>query len=333
MTLTQLRALIAVADCELNITVAAERMNGTQPGLSKQIKQLEDELGFLVFTRGARSLDGITPAGAKVIEHARLLLVQANNIKALADNLRQRADGELRIATTHTQARFALPLALSAFNRSFPGIAVHLSPGSDTESLGRLDRDEVDFAIISTPGSDAPSGYIALPIYRWDRIILVPRQHALAALGRNPTLADLAIHPLVSYESSMDPQSSLRQAFQRQGLALNMAMTARDADLIKTYVRAGFGVGILAEMAYGREDADLLRINADDLLPQCTTWLLVRKDRLLREYTGSLIQGLIPALHHTDLKRLMRSEQPVLNGVAPHWRENLDPGSKGEFEI
>jgi LysR family transcriptional regulator, cys regulon transcriptional activator len=333
MTLTQLRALIAIADCDLNITVAAERLNGTQPGLSKQIKQLEDELGFLVFTRGARSLDGITPAGAKVIDHARLLLVQANNIKALADNLRQRTDGELRIATTHTQARFALPLALASFNRRFPGIAVHLFPGSDAESLAKLDRDEVDFAIISTAGSEAPGGYIALPIYRWDRIIVVPQRHALAMLAGKPSLSDLSKQPLVSYESSMDPASSLRQAFSREGLAVNMAMTARDADLIKTYVRAGFGVGILAEMAYGREDADLLRIDADGLLPQCTTWLLVRKDRVLRDYTGMLIQRLIPALHSTDLKRLMRCEQPVLNGAAPHWRENIEPGSKGEFEI
>jgi LysR family transcriptional regulator, cys regulon transcriptional activator len=332
MTLTQLRYLVAIADSKLNITLAADRVNGTQPGLSKQIKLLEDELGFSLFTRGARSLDSITPAGEQVIEHARLLLAQAKNIKALAANLRKDHDGELRIATTHTQARYALPMALTAFNKQFPDIAVHITPGSDSESLNQLDRDEADIAVISTAGRQPPQGYIALPLYRWDRIILVGRDHPMAASGSPPGLADLADYPLVSYESSKSPESSLRQAFSVKGLAVNIAMTARDADLIKTYVRAGFGVGILAEMAYGHDDGDLMRINADDLLPQCTTWLLLRKDRLLRNFTLSLIQRLIPGLHADDMQRLMLQEISIPFDT-PHWREHHAPGSLGAFEI
>ena len=332
MTLTQLRYLIAIADSNLSITLASERVNGTQPGLSKQIKQLEDELGFLIFTRGARSLEGITPAGAKVIEHARLLLAQANNIRALAANLRKVHDGELRIATTHTQARYALPMALSAFNQQFPNIAVHLSPGNDSESLAKLEKDEAEIAVISTAGQLAPQGFIALPLYRWDRIILVNKNHPLAKMVEPLSLQDLAQYPLVSYESSMDPESSLRQSFSKQGLPINMAMTARDADLIKTYVRAGFGVGILAEMAFGKDDHDLVRLNADHLLPQCTSWMLLRKDRLLRNYTVSLIQRLIPSLHSIDLQRVLNNTQAVTFNT-PHWRENLNPGSLGEFEI
>lgn len=332
MTLTQLRYLVAIADSNLSVTVAAERVNGTQPGLSKQIKQLEDELGFLIFTRGARSLENITPAGENVIEYARLLLAQANNIRALAANLQKNHDGELRIATTHTQARYALPLALSAFNQQFPNIAVHLSPGSDAESLMQLDRDQADIAIISTANPQAPHGYTALPIYRWDRIILVPKNHELAQNKQALKLDSLAKFPLVSYESSKDPESSLRRAFSKQGLAINLAMTARDADLIKTYVRAGFGVGILAEMAYGATDSDLVRIDANTLLPQCTTWLLLRKDRLQRNYTLDLIHRLIPSLHSIDLQRLLRHNQAITFNT-PHWSNTIQPGTMGEFEI
>jgi DNA-binding transcriptional LysR family regulator len=307
-------------------------VNGTQPGLSKQIKLLEDELGFSLFTRGARSLDSITPAGEQVVGHARLLLAQAKNIKALAANLRKDHDGELRIATTHTQARYALPMALTAFNKQFPNIAVHITPGSDSESLNQLDLDEADIAVISTADRLPPDNYIALPLYRWDRIILVSRDHPLASSGPAPDLASLSNYPLVSYESSKSPDSSLRQAFSNKGLAVNMAMTARDADLIKTYVRAGFGVGILAEMAYGQDDGDLVRINADELLPQCTTWLLLRKDRLLRDFTLSFIQRLIPGLHSNDIQRLMLQEISV-DFATPHWRENYAPGTLGAFEI
>lgn len=332
MTLTQLRYLVAIADSGLNITMAAERVNGTQPGLSKQIKQLEDELGFSLFIRGARSLESMTQAGEMVVEHARLLLMQAKNIKALAANLRKDDDGELRIATTHTQARYALPMALTAFNKQFPDIAVHLTPGSDIESLSRLDRDEADIAVISTAGRQPPPGYIALPLYRWDRIILTSRSHPLAQSLTPIGLEDLSPYPLVSYESSKSPESSLRQAFDAKNLAVNMAMTARDSDLIKTYVRAGFGVGIVAEMAYGRDDGDLMRIDADELLPQCTTWLLLRKDRLLRNFTLSLVQRLIPGLHADDMQRLLRQEIPVTID-APHWRGHDSPGSLGPFEI
>jgi DNA-binding transcriptional LysR family regulator len=209
---------------------------------------------------------------------------------------------------------------------------VHLTPGSDVESLGRLDRDEVDIAVISTADRLPPPGYIALPLYRWDRIILISRSHPLARSRTPISLEDLSPFPLVSYESSKSMESSLRRTFEANNLAVNMAMTARDSDLIKTYVRAGFGVGIVAEMAYGRDYGDLTRIDADQLFPQCTTWLLLRKDRLLRNFTLSLIQRLIPGLHDEDVQRLLRQEISV-TFVAPHWRGHDAPGSPGPSEI
>lgn len=319
MTLTQLRYLVAIADSGLNITLAAAKVHATQPGLSKQLKQLEDELGFHLFHRGPRSLEAITPAGITVIEHARNLLAEAANIRAIAANLRRDTHGDLHIATTHTQARYVLPTALAALNREFPHVAVHLTPCGDGESLTRLARGDAELAIISSTGPP-PAADLALPMYRWDRVLLMPRQHALAALGRAPTLAELAAWPLVSYESSREPESSLRHVFAAVGLEPTLAMTARDTELIKTYVRAGFGVGILAEMAITSIDADLLAIPADALLPQCTAWLLLRRDRVLRDYTQALITRLVPQLHARDLRRAL-ADGETLQLQAPHWRE------------
>jgi LysR family cys regulon transcriptional activator len=323
MTLTQLRYLVAIADSGLNITVAAAKVHATQPGLSKQLKQLEDELGFQLFNRRARSLEAITPAGITVIDHARRLLAEAANIRALAANLRRDTQGDLHLATTHTQARYALPTALAALNQQFPHVAVHLTPCGDDESLARLARGDAELAIISSTGS-APAAGLALPMYRWDRVVLVPRQHALSTLGRTLTLADLATWPLVSYESSREPDSSLRRAFAAAGLEPTIAVTARDAELIKTYVRAGFGVGVLAEMAITPEDADLLAIPADDLLPQCTTWLLLHRDRVLRDYTQALITRLVPGLHARELRRAQENGE-ALQLHPPHWREMPHP--------
>jgi len=319
MTLTQLRYLVAIADSGLNITVAAAKVHATQPGLSKQLKQLEDELGFHLFTRGARSLEAITPAGEAVIEHARRMLAEASNIRAIAANLRRDAQGDLQIATTHTQARYVLPTALAALNRQFPQVAVHLTPSGDAESLARLASGDAEIAIISSTGTPPVAG-LALPMYRWDRVVLVPRQHALATLGRALALADLAAFPLVSYESSREPDSSLRRAFATARLEPSIAMTARDAELIKTYVRSGFGVGILAEMAITPEDSDLIAIPADDLLPRCTTWLLLRRDRVLRDYTQALVTELVAGLHPRDLRRALEDGES-LQLQTPHLRD------------
>ncbi|MHC9083985.1 LysR substrate-binding domain-containing protein [Luteimonas sp. RIT-PG2_3] len=323
MTLTQLRFFTTIVDAGLNITVAAKKVHATQSGLSKQIKRLEDELGFLLFTRRARSLTALTPEGEQVLEHARALLDHASNIRALGANLRSDSQGELHIATTHTQARHVLPSALSRLNKRFPSVAVHLAPGGDSESLARLKAGQTDIAIVSS-GGGTPEADIALPLYHWDRVILVPVQHRLARLGRAITLEDLFHYPLVSYESTRSPDSSLRRAFQAAGLAPNIAMTARDADLIKTYVRSGLGVGILAEMALNDDEPDLVAIPADTLFPVCTTWLLLRRDRVLRDHTRALIASLLPQLSRHDLSEALATGTPPADTSVPHWRDFRD---------
>jgi len=173
MTLVQLRYLVAIADAGLNITLAAERVHATQPGLSKQLKQLEDELGFKLFVRKGKSLDTVTHAGRQVLERARAMLAEAAHIRSIAANLRNAAQGELRIATTHTQARFALPAAIAALNLAYPQVSVHLQPGQDADVLAQLDAGRVDMAVISTAGAPPPIG-IALPAYRWHRVAARP---------------------------------------------------------------------------------------------------------------------------------------------------------------
>lgn len=321
MTLAQLRYLIAIADSGLNITLAAERVHATQPGLSKQLKQLEEELGFSLFTRRGKSLDAITAAGAQVIERARIIQSEAANIRALAANLRNEKHGALRIATTHTQARYALPRAIAALRDGYPDVGVHLQPGGDAEILELLERGQTDLAVVSTVGAPPPAG-LALPVYRWERVAVVPTGHALAKLGRAPTLADLAAHPLVSYESSLKPDSSLRRAFEQAGLPLHLAFTARDADLIRTYVAAGLGVGVLAEMALDPADRDVVGIDIDGLLPACTTWIVLRRDRVLREYALEFIARFAPQLDRRDVRRAFDHGVGVDEWPAPpRWRE------------
>ncbi len=307
MTLTQFRYLVAIADSGLNITLAAQRAHATQPGVSKQLKQLEDELGFRLFTRKGRSLAEVTPAGAEVIARARVILEQAANIRSLAANLRADDAGELHVATTHTQARYLLPPVLSALKQRYPGISVHIAPGGDGETLARLARGEADVSIVSTAGGPPEIG-LALPLYRWRRKVLVPRGHPLAQLRRAVTLADLATLPLVSYESSQSPDSSLRLAFEAQGLSPQIACTARDADLIRTYVRAGMGIGVLAEMAVDDADPEFVALAAENLLPVCTTWLLLRNDRVQRDYVIALVRQLVPGLDARDLRRALAGE-------------------------
>lgn len=321
MTLTQLRYLLAIADSGLNITLAAERVHATQPGLSKQLKQLEDELGFLLFSRKGRSLDAVTPGGQHVLAHARRLLAEADNIRSYASNHRGDAHGRLVLATTHTQARFVLPLAITQVKRAYPQISVHLQPTADGEVLGVLASGEADLALISTAGQP-PAGGIAVPLFRWRRVVLVPAGHELAVAGTAPTLAQLVKHPLVSYESSARPESSLRRAFATAGLSPHLAMTARDADLIKTYVRAGLGVGLLAEMALNaREDSDLRVLPAPDTIPECIAWAVLPRERVLRDYVTELLHALAPQLDRQDLRRVLAGNMEADWSSPPTWAE------------
>lgn len=326
MTLTQLRYLVAIADAGLNITQAAELVHATQPGLSKQLKQLEDELGFQLFLRKGRSLAAITAPGVEVIARARKVLLEAGNIRALAANLRGEVQGELTIGTTHTQARYVLPPAIGPLRRQFPEVSIHIVPTGEGDALAELGRG-ADLALVSTSGSPPTDG-IAVPLYAWQRVVVAPRDHPLARLDRAPTLKELAHAPIVSYESSLRPESSLRTAFAAVGMEPRIAFTARDADLIKTYVRAGLGIGILAEMALSPElDVDLAVLPVGEHFAPCMAWGVLPRERVPRNYTLSLLKLIAPQLDVRDLRRAHEGTLEEPWPAAPRWAERQNPVS------
>lgn len=320
MTLTQLRDFVAIVDAGLNITLAAERVHATQPGLSKQLKQLEQRLGFRLFMRKGRSLEALTEDGEQILVHARRVLAEVTNIRTHAANQRADSSGRLVIATTHTQARYVLPAAVKAVKSRYPNVSVHLEPTADEQLIGQLREGKADLAIISTSGAEPEDG-IAIPLFRWHRQVLVPMAHPAAESGV-PDLQVLARWPLLTYESANFPESSLRRTFEAAGLEPQLAMTARDADLIKTYVRAGLGMGVVAEMAVSAiNDADLRVWPAPTELPECVTWAVVPRGGVLRDYTRALLLALAPQLDRHDLRRVIDGVQSPDWPATPTWAE------------
>ena len=282
MTLKQLKYLVGIVDSGLNITSAAERHHTSQPGISKQLKLLEAELGMQLFTRKGKSLAAITPPGLEVIERARKILREVDNISSLASNLTAEQAGTLSIATTHTQARYVLPDVIKTFRERYPKVDLELHQGTSEQIAELVASQQVDFAI-ATGSQDMFSELTLLPIYHWHRIVLVPKSHPLARARRPLDLHTLAAYPLVTYVFSVSGASSFKRAFSDQQLDPRVVFTARDADVIKTYVRMGMGVGVLASMAYECKDLeDLKAIDAKALFPQLTPWIGFRRDRVLR---------------------------------------------------
>lgn len=295
MKLHQLRYLAAVAQNGLNITAAAQKLHTSQPGVSKQIKLLEDELGFQIFARDGRTLTQITPAGQQVIDRALRILREVQSIRSLSEEWRDEERGALSIGTTHTQARYVLPAVLKTFRDRYPHIRLHLHQGTAEQIAEMATLDRIDFAI-NTGSQHLFPDMVLLPCYQWYRRVIVPLGHPLAN-EEKLTLKLLAEHPIVTYVFGFSGPSSLQDIFARAGLTPDVALTARDADVIKTYVRLGLGVGIVASMAVEREqDRDLVAIDASHLFPVHTTWVGFRRGVLLRKYMYEFLQLFAPHL-------------------------------------
>jgi len=303
MKLQQLKYLIAIVDNGLNITAAAEKLYTSQPGVSKQLKLLEEELGLQLFIRKGKSLGSVTAAGQHVLARARVIMQEVDNIRSLASDYYREEEGSLSIATTHTQARYVLPDVIREFRNRYPKVSLNLHQGTSEQIADMMTANEIDFAI-ATGAQDLFSDLLLLPSYRWDRKIVVPKNHVLAALNRKLTLEDLAEHPLVTYVFSFGGQSSLKRAFAERGLEPDVVFTARDADVIKTYVRMGLGVGIVASMAEDCDDKkDLTAIDAEGLFPRSTTWIGFRKDIVLRRFMLDFVQLFAPHISTDQLEQ------------------------------
>lgn len=307
MKLQQLRYLIAIVDNGLNITVAAEALYTSQPGVSKQIRLLEDELSLQLFVRKGKSLSALTEAGQKVVKRARVILAETENIKSLSSELAGEQQGELVIATTPTQSRYVLPDMLEKFQRQYPGISLRLHQGTSEQIAEQVLNREADFAIASGQ-SELFDDLVTLPIYSWERIILVQKDHPLAIL-KNPGLVDIVKYPIISYTYSFNEESSLGQVFGNAGVEPNVVFTAQDPDVIKTYVRKGMGIGILACMAYDVErDDDLVAISASELFPSLVTWVGFRRDRFLSDYMYGFLERVVPGASRSSIEQAVHGK-------------------------
>ncbi len=315
MKLQQLRFLAAVVQSELNITAAAAKLCATQPAVSKQLKLLEDELGFNIFVRTGRTLTSITQPGERIIAHALKILRETHNIKSVSEEFRHAGRGSLSIGTTHTQARYALPPVIKQFRAKYPHVQFHLHQGTSEQIAEMAKTERIEFAI-ATGSRELFGRHTLLPWYQWHRRVIVPRDHPLATV-RKPALRQLAEFPIVTYVFSFTGPSSLHETFARAGLHADVALTARDADVIKTYVRLGLGVGIVASVALdGDDDADLVSLDASHLFPIHTTWIGFTRGTLLRTYMYDFMQLLAPHLTRRLVDRAAASEtQREIDGL------------------
>ncbi len=297
MHLRQLRYIQAVANNGLNVSAAAESLFTSQPGVSKQIRLLEEELGVQIFERNGKQLSRITAAGEAILRLADQTLSDVDQIKRAAQEFRDPDSGSLTIATTHTQARYALPKVVGRFIRHYPKVALHMHQGTPMQIAEMASSGEVDFCI-ATEAMEHFENLVMLPCYKWNRSIIAPCDHPLRE-EKELTLEAIAEYPIVTYVFGFTGRSRLDHAFQKKGLTPRVVFTATDTDVIKTYVRLGLGVGIVARMAYDPDiDTDLCSLDAGHLFEPSNTKIGFRNNTLLRGYMYDFIEEFAPHLTH-----------------------------------
>ncbi len=314
MNLQQLRYLSMLADSGLNVSRAAERLHTSQPGISKQLRLLEQELGVELFKRHGKHLQALTPVGQSILTQARGVLQRVEGIRQTAAEALDESRGALNIATTHTQSRYLLPPVISRFVARYPDVALQMQQGTPLQVAQLVSRGEADVAI-ATEALDELPDLVTMPCFRWNRAVLVPRGHPLAKASPL-TLAQLAKWPLVTYVQGFTGRARVDQAFELAGLQPRVVFTAADADVIKTYVRLGMGVGVIASMAVEPErDTDLVVLDASHLFEWSTTSLAFRRESGLRGYLYEFIALFAP--------HLTRERVDAFIGATPQQRARL----------
>jgi LysR family cys regulon transcriptional activator len=308
MKLQQLRYLVEVAKQGLNVSEAAEALHTSQPGISKQIRLLEDELGVQVFVRNGKRVVDVTAPGKEILRISERILREAKNLKRVAEEFVNEREGSLVIATTHTQARYALPATIRDFMAQFPSVKLSIKQGSPTQICEFVMDGSADIAV-ATEGIDQFPDLAALDCYQWNRSIIVPDRHPLLALNRAITLADVAKWPIITYDFAFAGRSKINRAFEAAGLEANVVLTAIDTDVIKTYVGLGLGVGIIASMAFDPDrDEGLHAIDASHLFEPSTTRIGIRRDAYLRGYTFAFIERFTPRLTRKVVEQAMAKD-------------------------
>lgn len=301
MNFQQLKIIRESARCNYNLTEVSNMLFTSQSGVSRHIRELEDELGVEIFIRRGKRLLGLTEPGKELLAVAERILNEAQNIRRLADIFSKEDAGVLTIATTHTQARYSLPKVIKAFRALYPGVRLELQQGSPQEVLAMLLSGQADIGIASEKLINDPA-VASFPYYRWHHAIVVPNEHPL--VNQHPvTLQQLSEQSLVTYRQGITGRSRIDEAFSRAALNSDIVLSAQDSDVIKTYVELGLGVGIVADKAYEAErDTGLTLLNAEHLFEANTVWLGLKRAQLQRNYVWRFIELCNPRLSVSEIK-------------------------------
>lgn len=304
MKLQQLKYVREVARQGLSISVAAQALHASQPGVSNQIQLLEDELGLLIFERHGKRLASVTPFGEAVITMAERVLQEVDNLREQAADSRHEKKGTLSIGTTHTQARYALPNAIKAFSAQYPDVVLNMVQGTPPEVAEMAATGKVDLAI-ATEGLSKFNNLAILPCYDWNRTVIMPPNHPLLQ-EKKLTLEAISKYPILTYVMGFTGRAQQDQSFIERGLNPNVVFTATDADVIKTYVELGLGIGIIASMAFDPvKDIPLKAIDASHLFIASTTHLGIRKGSYLRGYSYAFIEFFAPHIQRSTLQKVI----------------------------
>jgi LysR family cys regulon transcriptional activator len=294
----QLRIVQEAVRCNFNLTEVANALFTSQSGVSKHIKDLEDELGVELFVRRGKRFLGLTEPGKEVVEIVKRMLLDANNIRHLAVQFSQSDQGQLCVATTHTQARYALPPIVSQFKSAFPKVHLVLHQASPAEIVAMLQSGEADIGIATEALADVAE-LATFPFYDWRHAVIVPASHPLMAVTPL-TLEAIAEHPIITYHEGFTGRTRVDATFAQAGLTFDIVISALDADVIKTYVELGLGIGIIAAMAYSvTKDTGLRLLDSAHLFENNTTWIAVRKGHYLRNFAHQFIAWCNPELANT----------------------------------
>ena len=304
MNLQQLRYVNEIVRRGLKISDAADALYTSQPNISKQIKQLEQELGIDIFVRNGKRVVAITEPGQAILDIARRMLHDAENLRQVGQEFHSQDSGHLTIATTHTQARYILPQVVKQFIRRYPKVKLGLHQGNPTQIAEQVLNGEADVAI-ATESLSLYDDLVTLPCYEWHHCVVVPPKHPLLEEKRL-TLAKIAQYPIVTYDFAFSGRGKINEAFEKAHIEPNIALTAIDADVIKTYVELGLGIGILAEIAFVPErDRHLRMIDAKHLFKPNTTRIAIRKNEYLRGYTYDFFELFAPLLTRAVVAKAM----------------------------
>lgn len=307
MNFQQLRILREAVQQNFNLTEVANALYTSQSGVSKHIKDLEDELGVELFVRRGKRLLGLTEPGRELIGTVERMLLDAANVKRVAEQFANSDSGSLTIATTHTQARYALPQVVRRFKQAFPRVHLVLHEANPAEIVALLQSGEADIAI-ATEALDHYPQLLALPGYSWHHTVVVPLKHPLLKQDRL-SLEELAKYPIITYDTAFTGRSHIDEAFTSRGISFELMLTAIDADVIKTYVELGLGVGIVASMAFeAHRDRHLRSIEAGHLFRSSTTRVAIRRGAILRGYAYAFIELFAPQLTKGVIDKAMIGE-------------------------